>query len=412
MMTNESRVAGKRSLRAILAIVIALCVIVTVFAAPAFADSTTRYDVTIADGSKENVVTTTETEPIKILKDAGISVNSGDKLNLTEFVSGEGGKISISRINNINVDYNESIQTYGVYSATVGEALDEIGAKVGENDKVNYKLSDSVIDGMVIQIKTAFSVSVEADGKKNQFAFADGTVKDVLNKAKIKLGKNDYTKPSLNTELEAGMNIKVYRVKFKSSVKKSEIAFETKKVADKTLYKGTEKVATEGVNGEKALTYKAKYVNGKLESREKVGEKVTKKPVTKVIRYGTKIKPPGADATPNGVKSKNGYKVGQTISGRYTHYCACARCNGNGRGITSSGRKITNGMKNPYYIACNWLPLGSVINVDGTNYTVVDRGGRGLSKKGRIDIFTPEGHAACYRKGTGSCTIKIVRLGW
>lgn len=69
-------------------------------------------------------------------------------------------------------------------------------------------------------------------------------------------------------------------------------------------------------------------------------------------------------------------------------------------------------MANPYYVACNWLPMGSVIRVNGTNYTVVDRGGSGLSTVGRIDIFTPEGHAACYRYGTGRCSIEIVRLGW
>ena len=411
-MTNESRVAHKRSLRAVLAIFISLCVIVTVLTSTAFADSANRYDVKISDGGKESVVTTTETEPIEILKTAGISINSGDKLNLTQFVSGEGGVITISRINTINVDYDDSVQTYDVYSTTVGDALKEIGATLGKDDKVNFALTDSVKNGMVIQIKKAFSVSVKADGKTTKLAFTDGTVKDVINKANIKLGKNDYTKPSLDTALEAGMKVKVYRVEYKTATKKTEIAFETKKENDNTLYKGTEKVATEGVTGEKTLTYSVRYVNGKEESREKVKEEVTKKPVTKVIKVGTKVKAPGADATPNGVTSKSGYKVGQVIEGRYTHYCACARCNGNGRGITSSGRKISNGMKNPYYIACNWLPLGTVINVDGTNYTVVDRGGRGLSRKGRIDIFTPEGHSSCYRLGTGSCTIKIVRLGW
>ena len=69
-------------------------------------------------------------------------------------------------------------------------------------------------------------------------------------------------------------------------------------------------------------------------------------------------------------------------------------------------------MPNPYYVACNWLPLGSVISVNGTNYTVVDRGGSKLSKTGRIDIYTPEGHAAALRGGTGSCDITIVRFGW
>ena len=56
--------------------------------------------------------------------------------------------------------------------------------------------------------------------------------------------------------------------------------------------------------------------------------------------------------------------MGQSISGRYTHYCACAVCNGNSRGITTSGRRIYNGMSNPHYVACNWLPLGSVISVN------------------------------------------------
>ena len=69
-------------------------------------------------------------------------------------------------------------------------------------------------------------------------------------------------------------------------------------------------------------------------------------------------------------------------------------------------------MANPYYVACNWLPLGSVIDIDGTLYTVVDRGGSGLSKKGRVDIYTPEGHAAALKGGAGGCTITIVRLGW
>ncbi len=411
-MTNESRIARKRSFKAVLAIVIALAVIITVFTSTAFADNTARYTVTIVDSGEERAVTTTETEPIEILKSAGITVDSGDKLNLTEFVGGEGGKITISRKNTINVDYDDDIQTYSVYSTTVGDALDEIGAEIGKKDKINYSYDDSIKDGMVLQIKTAFTVSVKADGKKKKIALAEGTVKDALSMAGVKLGKHDYTEPSLNSELSAGTKIRVYRVTYKKDTKTVAVPFETKKENDKTLYKGTEKVAVEGVEGEKVITYNVRYVDGKEESRDKESSEITKQPVTKVVKVGTMKKAPGADATPNGVKSKNGYKLGQVISGRYTHYCACARCNGNGRGVTSSGRRISNGMQNPYYIACNWLPMGSVINVDGTNYTVVDRGGRGLSRRGRIDIFTPEGHSACYKLGTGYCTIKIVRLGW
>lgn len=182
------------------------------------------------------------------------------------------------------------------------------------------------------------------------------------------------------------------------------------------MSEGTQKVVSDGVKGEDEVTYEVKYVNGKENSKKETERKRTSEPVNQIVKQGTK-KVVATTTTPaevksNGVTSKNGYTVGQKITGRYTHYCACATCNGNSRGITSSGKKITNGMADPYYVACNWLPLGSVIKVDGQNYTVVDRGGSGLSTVGRIDIFTPEGHAACYRYGTGSCSIEIVRLGW
>ena len=62
-MTNQS-FAGKRSFRTILTIVIALVLLVTMFAGTAFAKSSDEYTVSIVDGSRSVAVTTTETEPI------------------------------------------------------------------------------------------------------------------------------------------------------------------------------------------------------------------------------------------------------------------------------------------------------------------------------------------------------------
>lgn len=411
-MTNQSNVAGRRSLRAILTTVIAILLIVSTFASTAFADTIDQYDVKIVDNGEEFTVTTTETEPIEILNTAGITLLSDDRMDITSFIEGEGGTIVINRLNSINVGFNGTIHTYSVYSSTVGEALNEIGVTVGQNDKVNYDLNDTVQNGMVIDIQAAFSVSLTADGSTASYAIADGTVADLLNLAGITLGKDDYTEPDVSSSLKAGTSVTVYRVEYKTETKSETIKYSTTKKNDRTLAQGKTKVVTKGVDGSKDVTYKVKYVNGEEESRETVSEVVVTKPVNKVVKVGTKKSSTSAAVASNGVTSENGYTVGQVISGKYTHYCACAKCNGNSNGITSSGKKISNGMDNPYYVACNWLPLGSVINVDGTNYTVVDRGGSGLSKKGRIDIFTPEGHEACYRYGTGSCTITIVRLGW
>lgn len=414
-MINLSNAKGLKGVsRAVLTAVVTFVLAIAIFATTAFAGLATQYNVEIVvDSNDAIVITTNETEPIEILSQANITLADSDKLDISGFRSGEGGTIKIDKLNNINVEFDGVINTYSVYEDTVGEALDNLGIELSENSKMNYELTDAVKDGMVITIKSAKSVTLTADGKSAKYAIYQGTVADLLELAQITLGEDDYTEPSLDTELEANMKVTVYRVEYKTVTETEEVKFITTTVKKSSMNEGTQKVVTQGVNGEDQVSYEVKYVNGKEESRTETERTTVKKPVNKVVNVGTKKVSSSSSSTvkSNGVTSKNGYTVGQKISGRYTHYCACASC-GSGSGVTASGKKVYNGMANPYYVACNWLPMGSVIRVDGKNYTVVDRGGSGLSTVGRIDIFTPEGHAACYRYGTGRCSMEIVRLGW
>ncbi len=427
-MTNQS-FAGKRSIRTILTIVIALVLLVTIFAGTASAKTTDEYTVSVVDGSTSVAVTTNETEPIEILKSAGITVSAGDKLDISDFVESEGGSITVNRLNTVYVEFDGNITAYQVYSHTVGDAFASLGISVKNSDQINYSLNTEITDGMVIKIASAQYVTLKADGKETKYALTSGTVADLLKAAGVTLGKDDYTEPAVDTKLEKNLVVKVKRVEYKIEEKTEVVEYSTVKTKDSTLKEGKTKVLTKGENGEAEVTYQVKYVNGKKKDSAEVSRTVVKKAIQKEVAVGTKEeketekddkkddkkddeKSTNDDVEPNGVKSKNGYKLGQVIEGKYSHYCACAICNGNSRGVTSSGKKIKNGMDDPYYVACNWLPLGSVINVDGTNYTVVDRGGSGLSRKGRIDIFTPGGHSECYKLGVGSCTIEIVRLGW
>ncbi|MBQ7203864.1 MAG: G5 domain-containing protein [Eubacterium sp.] len=397
-------------MKKLIATLLAVVIATAVFTSTAYAEADGKYGVKIIDSGVETAITTTATEPVEIIKTAGITLNSDDKMDITGYREGEGGTIVINRLKSINVKFGDIVNTYDVYASTVGEALKEAGLTVADKAKTNYSANDSVKDGMVIDIKSAPHVTVKADGKKIKVAKTTGTVKEALELAGVELGDDDYTKPALDKEIKSGLKIKVYRVEYKEVTKTKTVKYKTIEKKSKKMEYGKTKVVIEGKNGKKKLTYKVKLVNGKETDREVIDEEVLEEATDKVVKVGTKRLDP--DVKPNGVKSANGISLGQTISGRYTHYCACATCNGSGSGVTSSGKRIYNGMANPYYIACNWLPLGSVIKVDGQNYTVVDRGGSGLSSVGRIDIFTPEGHAACYRLGTGSCTIKVIRLGW
>ncbi len=408
-MINQSNVVKMRGItRALMTTVVGIVLALMIFASTAFAGLVSEYTVEVKDGSNTMTVTTDETEAIDILNKSNITLGSNDKLDISKFDSGKGGVIVISRLENINVEKNGVIKSFDVYSSTVGEALKEANVKVGKNDIVNYALTDSVSNGMVITVKESVKATLTADKKTTSIDVAkNSTVADVLAKENVTLGSNDYTIPSTSTKINKDTKITVCRVTYKTVKATETIKYSTTKKTDSKLEIGKTKTEVKGVNGSQNVTYKVRYVNGKVNSKKVITKVVTKKPSKAVVLVGTKAK----NVVPNGVQSSGSRHLGEVISGRYTHYCACAEC-GTGTGMTASGRRVYNGMPDPHYIACNWLPMGSVVSVDGTNYTVVDRGGSGLSSIGRIDIFTPEGHAACYRYGTGSCTLKIVRLGW
>lgn len=407
-MINESSVVSfKRISRLASATVIAFVLIVCIFTATAFAGVTGEYDVVINDNGKEYTVTTEETQPIEILNEANITLGANDKLNIAGFTAGEGGIIVVDRLNTVYIKYDEIITAYNVYADTVAEAFSEIGVNT-ENCQIDYSPSARVENGMIINVAGAKTVILNADSTSSTISAIGSTVADVISLAGISLDGDDYVEPSLDTAIEDGMEITVYRVTVKTETRKETIKFSTETKQNSDMDTGTSEIEVAGQNGEKQVEYRVTYINGREASKEELSSTVTKEPVTEVKVVGTKQ----GSVEPNGVQSANGYSVGQTIKGKYTHYCSCAKCCGKSNGVTASGKKVYTGMPNPYYVACNWLPLGSVISVNGTNYTVVDRGGSGLSSGGRIDIYTPEGHQAAIRGGTGSCSITIIRLGW
>lgn len=57
---------------------------------------------------------------------------------------------------------------------------------------------------------------------------------------------------------------------------------------------------------------------------------------------------------------------------KITAYCSCEKCCGKSDGITASGKKVQSGM-----VACNWLPFGTKVEIEGLGvFSVQDRGAR------------------------------------
>lgn len=293
-MINQSNAGGLKGLsRAVLTAVIAFIVAIGIFATTAFAGLVSQYNVEIQIDNDSFVVTTNETEPIEILSQANITLADSDKLDISAFTGSEGSVIRIDKLNNVNIEFDGVINSYSVYADTVGEALNELGISSDDRLKTNYELTDSIKDGMVITLQSAKSVTLTVDNTSTKYAVYQGTVQDLLTLAGISLGADDYTEPSVNTELKDNMAVTVYRIVYKTVDKKENISFKTRKQNDSSMDIGTEKVLTKGVNGVDEVSYKVKYVNGKEDSKTELSRKTVKEPVNQVVNVGTKAKSTG-----------------------------------------------------------------------------------------------------------------------
>lgn len=396
-MINQSNAGGLKGLsRAVLTAVIAFIVAIGIFATTAFAGLVSQYNVEIQIDNDSFVVTTNETEPIEILSQANITLADSDKLDISAFTGSEGSVIRIDKLNNVNIEFDGAINSYSVYADTVGEALNELGISSDDKLKANYELTDSIKDGMVITLQSAKSVTLTVDNTSTKYAVYQGTVNDLLTLAGISLGADDYTEPSLNTELKDNMAVTVYRVEYKTVEKKENISFKTRKQNDSSMNIGTEKILTKGVNGVDEVSYVFKYVNGKEEGKTELSRKTVKEPVNQVINVGTKAESTG---------------VSDNITLQYS-----ARYNVSSNPLTSfKGVVYYNGHRETYY-SQKVLP-GNGLNIPGRHVaedgTIRDGDGyicvaanTSYMKKGTT-LMTSLGPAKVYDCGCAYGTIDI-----
>lgn len=75
----------------------------------------------------------------------------------------------------------------------------------------------------------------------------------------------------------------------KTETKTEAVAFKTTTREDNTLAKGQTRIETNGVNGERTITYDVTYVEGKETERKAVKNEITKSPVNEVKVIGTYV---------------------------------------------------------------------------------------------------------------------------
>ncbi|MEE1132856.1 MAG: ubiquitin-like domain-containing protein [Caryophanon sp.] len=283
----------------------------------------------------------------------------------------------------------------------VKDILAEAKIDVATNDKVSHSLDANVGEEGKIDIQKAFEVTI-VDGKKPVQAWATSTtVANFLNEQGVQLGELDRVESNLDDSVTPGQQIEIVRVEKVTDVVEDKMEFAVETKDDDSLLKGHKKVLQQGKEGQLSRTYEVVLENGKEVSRTLTAEKVIEQPVKEVVAFGTKV---AVASVTHSSQASSEPSEGREFYVTATAYTAT--CNGC-IGITKTGiNLLKNPHLKVIAVDPNVIPLGSDVWVEGYGYAVAGDTG-GAIKGNIIDLFMPEVEDA-YEWGRRTVRIKVL----
>ena len=222
----------------------------------------------ISDADNVIIHTSSLEDPAQAVAEAGIEVKNTDEI--VSNVCEDTGRVNIEikRAARVLVLHDGRSETAKTYVETVGELLEELCIKTGENRRISHNLSDKVVDGMTVAVETV----------------------------------SCYEK----TETE-------------------ETDFNTMYVFDPSMDVEEEFTIIPGVCGTKEVIYEVTLVDGVEESRKLLSESVLTEPVDALVSTGDRSEATLGDPTEEGkLVATNGStynysKIVPMIATAYTH---------------------------------------------------------------------------------------------
>jgi len=327
----RSRLAQLSKSKAVLATLVG--VIVAAVAGTTVGYAALSKDVTLTlDGHTTHVSAIGDTVG-DVLESEGIDVTDKDLVApaVSESVT-DGSAIAVQFGRPLELSVDGDSHTYWVNSTNVASALGEIGRRFDGADLSASRSSSIGRTGLKLEVVTPKVVRIKLGAKDLRKAKVTAlTVADVLKSMGFEVDRHDKISPSLDTEITEGEKVVVKDIRLATKkVKREVVDAPVIEREDPTMYEGDEEVVRAGRDGIRNVTYRLRFVNGKLVARKVVTASVRTKAVPTIVKVGTKEQPE---------PTTSNFASGNTV------WDALAQCESGGNWAINTGNGYYGGLQ-------------------------------------------------------------------
>ncbi|MDG9719412.1 resuscitation-promoting factor [Streptomyces sp. DH24] len=148
--------------------------------------------------------------------------------------------------------------------------------------------------GLELAVRTERTVTILADGRARTIRTNAATVREAVEAAGVTLRGQDTTSVPQDGFPRDGQTVTVLRIRAGKEVREEAIPFPVRRVADPSLFRGTEVVERAGRPGVLRGTYAVRTVNGVRQKPRRTGSEVLREPRARLVKVGTKPQPRSA----------------------------------------------------------------------------------------------------------------------
>ncbi|MFB9313299.1 resuscitation-promoting factor [Nocardioides plantarum] len=302
--------------------------------------------VTVSVDGQDRQISADGDTVAEVLDGAGIEVGEHDLVSpsLDEEVE-DGSRISVRFGRPVELTVDGKTEVHWVTATDVASALGQIGSDF-DNARLDTSRGLSIgRDGVTLKVVTSKRLTFRLAGKKQVVRWLPATtVADALRQVGVTLDRHDRTTPARAAKVEAGDKIVFTDVRYTTKrVSGQAIDFTTVEQDDDSLEQGKTDVVREGTTGRRDLTYRITVINGKVVARKVVKQKVTRKPVSALIKVGTQEPEPEVSTPESSTKSKPSAPA--NFAGGSTVWDQLAKCESGGNWSINTGNGYYGGLQ-------------------------------------------------------------------